>query len=349
MAYRPNPKLKAILEGCANLDHLWGSPLSSHNLFSKDFFLPNCVYIRFTHITNMQPKLYRYWVCHAPCLGSGVQSFQQNLQLSNDKVVQAELALRYWREHQNLYVWALIPLFVCRADYRCLELALIQEWQPRWNYTFICQFFHPPKGLLKKSCMNTNAHFGLATLWRRANTNSRLKPSKTSFLPNGSKTVLNYGTPSTNTKARFETTKMLRSNSGGLTLCHTLWRLSNNIQEPYRTWSLQAIDASIKWWKGKPAPRASALRAPWSLSPDLPRSFKKFWRQWHLHALAHQGPCTYRRSRPSSSNTRPCWTNFATTNRLSQHGPQKPKQNAGVKTGPVTRKQRSILIGLLAH
>ena len=53
---RPDPKLKAILEGCANLDHLWGSSLTSHNLFSKEFFLPNCVYIGFIHILNMQPK-----------------------------------------------------------------------------------------------------------------------------------------------------------------------------------------------------------------------------------------------------------------------------------------------------
>jgi hypothetical protein len=52
------------------------------------------------------------------------------LQLSNDKLVHAELALRFWREHQNLYVWARIPLFVRRADYRCLELALIQGGNP---------------------------------------------------------------------------------------------------------------------------------------------------------------------------------------------------------------------------
>ena len=87
---------------------------------------------------------------------------------------------------------------------------------------------------------------------------------------------------------------MLRSSSGGLTgltLCYALRRLSNNIQEPYRTLSLQAIDASIHWWKGKPAPRASALRAPWSLSPDLQKSLKHFLRQWHLQVLAHQVPC----------------------------------------------------------
>ena len=92
-------------------------------------------------------------------------------------------------------------------------------------------------------------------------------------------------------KARFEQTKLLRSNDGGLTLCYALRRLANNTQEPFRTLSLNAIDASIKWWRGKPAPKASALRAPWSLAPDLQTTLKKFLRQWHVTMLAHQVPC----------------------------------------------------------
>ena len=55
---RPNPKLKSILEGCADLKHLWGTTLHSHNLFSRQFFQPQSVYICFTHIANMQPKFY---------------------------------------------------------------------------------------------------------------------------------------------------------------------------------------------------------------------------------------------------------------------------------------------------
>ena len=55
---RPNPKLKPILEGCADLTHLWGTTLHTHNLFSRPFFQPQSVYIRFTHIGNMQPKFY---------------------------------------------------------------------------------------------------------------------------------------------------------------------------------------------------------------------------------------------------------------------------------------------------
>ena len=86
----------------------------------------------------------------------------------NDRLVQAELSLRYWQDHNNLFIWCPIPLFTGRNDFRAMELALIQEWQPKLNFPFICQFYHPRKGLLKKPQMNMNAQFGLATLWRRA-------------------------------------------------------------------------------------------------------------------------------------------------------------------------------------
>ena len=112
---KPNVKLKAILEGCANLNHLWGSTLESHALFSKDVFLPTRSYIRFTHINNMQPKFYIGSSSHH-VLDREYSRSRKYLQLTHDKLVQAELALRYWREHQNLYVWAPIPVFTCRPD-----------------------------------------------------------------------------------------------------------------------------------------------------------------------------------------------------------------------------------------
>ena len=291
---RPNPKLKSILEGCADLQHLWGTTLHSHNLFSRQFFKPQSVYIRFTHITNMQPKFYLGSAMHHT-LDREYSRSRKYFQLTNERLVQAELALRYWHDHDNLYIWAPIPIYTDRVDYRSLEMALIQEWQPRLNFPFICQFYHPKKGLLKKPLLNTNAQFGLATLWRRA---------KHKFTPQLVRQILTSSrfqnrlelwtiihALGSNTKARFEQTKMLRSNDGGLTLCYALRRLANNTQEPFRTLSLTAIDASIKWWHGKPAPRASALRAPWSLSPNLQSQLKKFLRQWRFQMLDHQVPC----------------------------------------------------------
>ena len=166
---------------------------------------------------------------------------------------------------------------------------------PDSTIPFICQFFHPKKGILKKPALNTNVQFGLATLWRRA---------KHKFTPALVRQILTserfqnrlelwtiIHALGSNTKARFEQTKMLRSNDGGLTLCYALRRLANNIQEPFRTLSLNAIDASIKWWKGKPAPRATALRAPWSLTPNLQQQLEQFLRKWHLQVLSYQVPC----------------------------------------------------------
>ena len=96
----------------------------------------------------MQPKFYIGSAMHHT-LGREYSRFRKFFLLTNDRLVQAELALCYWKEHDNLYIWASIPIYTERADYRCLELALIQEWQPRLNYPFSRQFFHPRKGILK--------------------------------------------------------------------------------------------------------------------------------------------------------------------------------------------------------
>ena len=245
---RPSQKLKSILEGCTDLTYLWGSSLHTHNLFSRPFFQSQSVYLRFTHIPNMQPKFYIGSAMH---LDREYSRSRKYLQLTNERLVQAELALRYWWEHDNLYICAPIPIYTERADYRSLEMAIIQEWQPRLNYPFICQFFHPRKGILKKLALNTNAQFGLATLWRRAKHKFTPKLVRQILTSTRFQNRLELWTIihalGSNTKARFEQTKMLRSNDGGLTLCYALRRLANNIQEPFRTLSLNAIDGSIKW------------------------------------------------------------------------------------------------------
>ena len=242
----------------------------------------------------MQPKFYVGSAMHH-VMDREYSRSRKYLQLTNERLVQAELALCYWQEHDNLYIWAPIPIHTDRKDYRSLEMALIQEWQPRLNYPFICQFFHPKKGLLKKPPLNTNAQFGLATLWRRAKHNFTPQLVRQVLTSSRFQNRLELWTIihalGSNTKARFEQTKMLRSNDGGLTLCYALRRLANNTQEPFRTLSLNAIDASIQWWRGKPAPKATALRAPWCLAPDLQHTLKKFLRQWHVKMLAHQVPC----------------------------------------------------------
>ena len=78
-----------------------------------------------------------------------------------------------------------------------------------------------------------------------------------------------------NTKARFEQTKMLRSNDGGLTLCYALRRLANNIQEPFRTLSLNAIDASIKMVAWKTGPTGLSITSSLVSHSESPTTFEE--------------------------------------------------------------------------
>ena len=237
----PNSNLKAILEGCANLRAVWSSDFESHLRFSETFFQSDAVYIRFTHISYMQPKFYIGSAAHG-VLHREHSRFRKYLQLKNDRLVQAELALRYCRDHDNLFVWCPLPLFTGRNDFRAMELALIQEWQLRLNFPFICQFYHPRKGLLKKPQMNMNAQFGLATLWRRARHRFTPQVVKDILLSDRFQNRLTMWklihSLGSNTLSRFETTRFLRSNEGGLTMCYALRRLAQNIQEPYRSLAL---------------------------------------------------------------------------------------------------------------
>eukprot|EP00435_Cladocopium_sp_Y103_P072358 s357_g40.t1 len=380
----PNAKLKAILEGCANLHYLWSPTLSDHVLFMQDFFQPNSVYIRFTHVTNLQPKFYlgstskgvmsrersdfasffnwimtalyrpnfrfdtgtlrshktlekhsvpsEIWIGKAgldeaearkvwalslrraadPECKLCIQGLGLGCEAGRQRTQNANFASKVWaldvrqaedpecklciqgHEQNNLFTWAPFAIFIRRPDVCSLELALIQEWQPRLNYPFICQFFHPRKGLLKRPAMALNPQFGLATLWRKRR--RKFTPAVVKEILSSDrfqnrlamwKLIHDLGS---NTKSRFEATKFLRSHQGGLTITYAIRRLACNMQEPFRTMSLQAID-SITWWKGKPAPKASAIRVPWTLSPGLERTLSQFLRPWFHEVLAHQVPC----------------------------------------------------------
>jgi hypothetical protein len=82
----------------------------------KDFLQPNAVCIRFAHIVNMQPKLYVGSATHSS-MDREHSRTRKYFQLEHNKLVRAEFALRFWRDHQNLLIWAPIPIFVLRGDY----------------------------------------------------------------------------------------------------------------------------------------------------------------------------------------------------------------------------------------
>ena len=191
---RPNQKLKSILEGCTNLTHLWGSTLTAHNLFSQPFFRSQSVYLRFTHIMNMQPKFYIGSAMHHT-LDREYSRSRKFCQLTNGWLVHSELALPYWQEHDNLYIWDPIPIYTERSDYRCLELAWSKNGNLAWT-TFANFSIHekaPSKNLQWTPTINSDWPLsGVAP-----NTGSHHRWSKISSPRKDSNIVWNSGPSST--------------------------------------------------------------------------------------------------------------------------------------------------------
>ena len=212
-------------------------------------FFPSQLCVHKIHTHQQHATKILHWNGFTPCAGQRIQSFTQ---ISSAHSRQARAGRTCLGVNIKISMFGHQSLF-SRADRttRSLELALIQEWQPRLNYPFICQFFRPKKGLLKRPAMNANAQFGLATLWRCARHRSTPQIVKDILASDRFQNRIQLRhiihDLSSNTEARFEMTKFLRSTEGGVTLCYALRRLSANIQEPYRTFAIQAIDSTLAW------------------------------------------------------------------------------------------------------
>ena len=144
-----------------------------------------------------------------------------------------------------------------------------------------------------------------------------------------------------NTKARFEQTKM----HGGRTLCYALRRLANNIQEPFRTLSLNAIDASIKWWHGKTGPTSLCTSCSMVPHPKSSTTIKEIPTDSGISkSLTIRSHATIHRLRWFSSSTQLFWTNSAITRKPWMTGLLRTQRFAVAKTGHRTKPQHSILL-----
>ena len=158
----------------------------------------------------------------------------------------------------------------------------VQEWQPRLNYPFICQLFHPRKGMLKKPAMNTNAQFGLATLWRRCE--QKFTPIVWNFgpssIPWGQTPKPDLNKPKCSGQ-RWGSHSVLYITSIGKqhpgALSHSLpsscRRFHQMVERQTSTPSLSA-----------PCPMVLG-------SKNLQRTLKQFLWKWRLQVLAYQVPC----------------------------------------------------------
>ena len=232
-----NGKLVAILRGATCTRHLYGTTLLAHQQFSRSFFEPNAVYLRFTCIAKHQPLFY-IGSTEDHTLGREHTRYRKFKQVSSGQFVLSELAIRFWSHSNNFFWWSPVPLYIRRANHWALEHALIQLWQPKLNYPFISQFFIPRKGIISKIPYSNIRQFGIASLWRRRRYKTTGKALRnilnSPLFQNRVRMWALLQDLGSNTRRRFEQTQYIRSSAFSLEGCYALRRLGVHLPETHQ-------------------------------------------------------------------------------------------------------------------
>ena len=95
--------------------------------------------------------------------------YRKYKQVLEDKLVSAELSIRFWAHHRNFWDWCVIPVSqtVATDVLRGREQALIQALQPPPNFPFIARWFCPRRGVIKPPDATQATKIGLSRLWRK--------------------------------------------------------------------------------------------------------------------------------------------------------------------------------------
>ena len=276
-----NGKLVANLRGATCARHLYGTTLLAHQQFSRSFFEPNAVHLRFTCITKHQPLFY-IGSTEDHTLGREHTRYRKFKQVSSGQFVLSELAIRFWSHRNNFFWWSPVPLYIRRVNRWALEHALIQLWQPKLNYPFISQFFIPRKGIVSKIPYSNIRQFGIASLWRKRRYKTTGKALRnilnSPLFQNRVRMWALLQDLGSNTRRRFEQTQYIRSSAFSLEGCYALRRLGVHLPETHQKLALQAIDGAIHVRKGKTIGKVRPFRAPWMLSRQLDSHIRQILR-----------------------------------------------------------------------
>ena len=285
----PNNKLGALLRGATCIRHLYGTTITAHQQFSRSFFEPCAVYLRFCHIPRLQPLFY---------IGSTADNtlerehtrFRKFKQVHEGQFVLSELAIRYWSHCNNFFLWCPVPIYVRRERHWALEHALIQLWQPKLNFPFISQMFVPRKGIIHRQPFSNSRQFGIRTLWRKKrwkHTGKNIRALLDSPLfVNRVRLWSLLQDLGSNTRKRYEQTQFIRSLHFSLHGCYGLRRLAQHLPETHLRLALQAIDGAIAFRRGKSIGRVRPFKSPWMLTHRLTSHVRQILLTW-FHGIKH--------------------------------------------------------------
>lgn len=140
-----NGKLVAILQGATWTRHLYGTTLLAHQQFSRSFFEPNAVYIRFSCIPKHQPLFY-IGSTEDHTLGREHTRYRKFKQVSGGQFVLSELAIRFWSHNNNFF------LVVTSSHLHPEFMHNQQGVPPSRNITNFSEAFH--QSLLTYKCLH---------------------------------------------------------------------------------------------------------------------------------------------------------------------------------------------------
>ena len=203
----------------------------------------NAVYVRFSYIANFQPKFYlgstsSFVLCRE-------HSRFRKLQVQQNKLVIAEVALRFWCRYDNFWMWSVLPIYTDKSNFWALEQALIQLWQPRLNTPFIYQFFQLPQRTHHEIQIFVMAE---ASVDVHTSTCSSSSPQSSFHRQELGSNEVSHGEE--NPVQRIRTSRLLLHPSP-----------CQKTGETQRSCAINAIDRALKFWKAKPVRRPVPVHA----------------------------------------------------------------------------------------
>jgi hypothetical protein len=198
-------------------------------------------------------------------------------QLRNDKLIQAEVALRYWHKHENFHSFC--PIVVRHGNSRKqtedLEQVMISEWQPSLNPPFIFSHFKMDTAAQGAAI---RAHTTFKRLWRKVRKRYRKQLPKlmnSGLLDRGQamEVIMDLGR---HNMCSFEAAKFLRSSSCTVDQCYALHKMASTLEEPSRTAICATIGRCLKWRNQSLPKSASAFKYLFLAHPHWPTLVKQW-------------------------------------------------------------------------
>ena len=249
--------------------------VNSQRLTFSFFSAHSVLYLRFSPLKKQAKLFYIGSTENSVCQREHTRH-RKFKQVRAEKLVSAELSLRFWDKYDSFWDWVAIPVSsaVPKNILRGREQALIQTLQPPLNFPFIARWFQPKKGFLKPPAASQAKKVGFRKLWRKHRRKAYLPDhrglpapldaifSMPTFRSREATWVLLTDLGS-NTLRRFEASKQLRGSQFTYPALCALHRLAKHLPAYMAPAAVSAISSALAF-KGFGKPRMyKPLRAPY--------------------------------------------------------------------------------------